>query len=61
MLQALPFIDEKNLPEPVVAALFLVGFLAGGISASFIGALATADVGRACLSASCIRCQRSQF
>ena len=51
MLQALPFIDEKNLPEPVVAALFLVGFLAGGISASFIGALADRyGRRRACMS-----------
>ncbi|KAF2704291.1 DUF791-domain-containing protein [Pleomassaria siparia CBS 279.74] len=43
--------DEKGLPEEVVAALFLVGFLAGGISASFTGALADRYGRRsACLS-----------
>lgn len=32
--------DEKGLPEERVATLFLVGFLSGGISASFVGGLA---------------------
>ncbi|CAG8961757.1 hypothetical protein HYFRA_00006300 [Hymenoscyphus fraxineus] len=32
--------DEKGLAEEVVAALFMTGFLAGGVSASFIGKLA---------------------
>jgi MFS family permease len=32
--------DEKGLPEKLVAFLFVVGFLSGGISASFVGSFA---------------------
>ncbi|KAF2008956.1 major facilitator superfamily domain-containing protein 5 [Aaosphaeria arxii CBS 175.79] len=32
--------DEKKLPEDMVAALFMIGFLSGGVSASFIGGIA---------------------
>lgn len=32
--------DEKGLPESMVALLFMVGFLSGGISASFAGNIA---------------------
>ncbi|KAL5416897.1 hypothetical protein PMIN04_007960 [Paraphaeosphaeria minitans] len=32
--------DEKGLPESMVALLFMVGFLSGGISASFAGTIA---------------------
>lgn len=32
--------DEKGLPESMVALLFMVGFLAGGTSASFAGTIA---------------------
>jgi len=32
--------DQKQLPEEIVAALFTTGFLAGAISALFVGSLA---------------------
>lgn len=32
--------DEKDLPEGTIAALFTVGFVTAGITASFVGALA---------------------
>lgn len=32
--------DEKGLPEETVAFLFLIGFIAAGVSASFVGGLA---------------------
>ncbi|GAB7366688.1 hypothetical protein MBLNU230_g0646t1 [Neophaeotheca triangularis] len=34
------YAHEKNLPEPVVAALFTTGFIAAAISATFVGGLA---------------------
>lgn len=47
-------IDEKRLPEHIVATLFLVGFLSGGISASFVGSLADRCGRRAACLAYCI-------
>ncbi|KAF2727528.1 DUF791-domain-containing protein, partial [Polyplosphaeria fusca] len=46
--------DEKGLPETLVAALFLVGFLSGGVSASFVGALADRCGRRAACLAYCV-------
>jgi len=39
-LTANGYVDEKGLSEETVAFLFLTGFIAAGISASFVGALA---------------------
>ncbi|KAH7128464.1 hypothetical protein B0J11DRAFT_549275 [Dendryphion nanum] len=46
--------DEKKLPEERVATLFLVGFLSGGISASFVGGLADRCGRRTACLAYCI-------
>ncbi|TVY32976.1 Molybdate-anion transporter [Lachnellula subtilissima] len=46
--------DEKGLAEEVVAALFMTGFLAGAVSASFTGKLADRYGRRAACLAFCI-------
>ncbi|KAK4508485.1 hypothetical protein PRZ48_002224 [Zasmidium cellare] len=46
--------DEKNLSEPVVAALFTTGFVCAGITASFVGALADKHGRRAACLTFCV-------
>lgn len=53
--------DQKGLPEQVVAALFTTGFLAGAVSALFVGSLADRYGRRAACLGYCIIVAMSLF